>query len=159
MGTESLLARNTRVNNRAIHDRKWFLLLDSMTCDPSCKSKIGAEVAKESVRNEKITKKSLEAKSSAYAYALKTDVRTHCYDLGVTSKLEPDPMLTLCPGYGLGCADDLSHRSLRATDGRNGVSLEVDATNPYRFLSTPTSASDQVVPVTSGYRFHEERGV
>ncbi|MED6152881.1 hypothetical protein PIB30_096219 [Stylosanthes scabra] len=32
------------------------------------------------------------------------------------------------------------------------------ATNPYRFVSTPTSASDQVVPLTSGYRSHEERG-
>ncbi|MED6189685.1 hypothetical protein PIB30_098475 [Stylosanthes scabra] len=93
MGTESLLARNTRVN-RAIHDREGFLLLDSMTCDPSCKSKIGAKVAKESVRNEKITKKSLEAKSSAYADAPKTDGCTHCHDLGVTSKLKPDPMRT-----------------------------------------------------------------
>ncbi|MED6175020.1 hypothetical protein PIB30_074580, partial [Stylosanthes scabra] len=31
--------------------------------------KIGVEVAKESARNEKITKKSLEARFSAYAYA------------------------------------------------------------------------------------------
>ncbi|MED6139439.1 hypothetical protein PIB30_083870 [Stylosanthes scabra] len=93
MGTDSLLARNTRVN-RAIHDRGRFLLLDSMTCDLSCSAKIGAEVAKESARNEKITKKSLEDKSSAYAYAPKTDVRTHCHDLGGTSRLEPDPMRT-----------------------------------------------------------------
>ncbi|MED6174198.1 hypothetical protein PIB30_066742, partial [Stylosanthes scabra] len=59
-------------------------------------AKIGAEVAKEIVTNEKITKKSLEAKSSAYAYATKTDVRTHCHDLGgtCTSRLEPDPMHT-----------------------------------------------------------------
>ncbi|MED6129461.1 hypothetical protein PIB30_108181, partial [Stylosanthes scabra] len=57
-------------------------------------AKIRTEVAKESARNEKITKKSLEAKSSAYAYAPKTDVRTHCHDLGVMSMLEPDPMRT-----------------------------------------------------------------
>ncbi|MED6224382.1 hypothetical protein PIB30_083414 [Stylosanthes scabra] len=35
---------------------------------------------------------------------------------------------------------------------------DADVTNPYRFVSTPTSASDQVVPLTSGYRSHEERG-
>ncbi|MED6164008.1 hypothetical protein PIB30_085444 [Stylosanthes scabra] len=61
---------------------------------PRHKAKIGAEVAKESMRNEKITKKSLGAKSSAYAYAPKTDVRTHCHDLGGTSRLELDPMRT-----------------------------------------------------------------
>ncbi|MED6208359.1 hypothetical protein PIB30_044250 [Stylosanthes scabra] len=111
MGTESLLARNTRVN-RAIHDWEGFSLLDSITCDLSCSviqssshelqhfvglaftAKIGAEVAKESARNEKITKKSLETKSSTYAYAPKTDVRTYCHDLGGTSRLEPDPMRT-----------------------------------------------------------------
>ncbi|MED6123255.1 hypothetical protein PIB30_047410 [Stylosanthes scabra] len=109
METESLLARNTRVN-RAIQNRGGFLLLDSMTCDLLCSvsqssshelkhfvglafaAKIGVEVAKESTRNEKTIKKSLEAKSSAYAYAPKTDVRTHCHDLGGTSKLELDPM-------------------------------------------------------------------
>ncbi|MED6127231.1 hypothetical protein PIB30_086036, partial [Stylosanthes scabra] len=91
MGTESHLARNTRVN-RAIHDQGGFLLLDSVTCDLSCSAKIGTEVAKKSARNEKITKKSLEAKFSAYMYAPKTNVRTHCHDLGVTSRLESDPM-------------------------------------------------------------------
>ncbi|MED6161350.1 hypothetical protein PIB30_059878 [Stylosanthes scabra] len=55
---------------------------------------IGAEAAKGSARNEKITKKILEAKSSTYACVPKTDVRTHWNDLGVTSKLEPDPMHT-----------------------------------------------------------------
>ncbi|MED6114117.1 hypothetical protein PIB30_077241 [Stylosanthes scabra] len=55
---------------------------------------IGTENAKKSARNEKITKKSLEAKSNAYAYAPKTDVRKHCHDLGVTSRLELDPVRT-----------------------------------------------------------------
>ncbi|MED6224028.1 hypothetical protein PIB30_079810 [Stylosanthes scabra] len=93
MGTESLLARNTRVN-RAIHDRERFLLLDSMTRDPSCSAKIGAEVAKESARNEEIAKKSLEARFRAYAYTTGTDVRTHCHVLGGTPRLELDPMRT-----------------------------------------------------------------
>ncbi|MED6178040.1 hypothetical protein PIB30_103934 [Stylosanthes scabra] len=47
-------------------------------------------MAKESARNEKIAKKSLETKSRAYAYAPKGPMRTQCHDLGVTSKLEPD---------------------------------------------------------------------
>ncbi|MED6109417.1 hypothetical protein PIB30_033393 [Stylosanthes scabra] len=93
MGTESLLARNIRVN-RAIHDWEGFLLLDSMTCDLSCSAKIGAEVAKESARNEEITKKSLEAKFRCLCVRTKADVRTHCHDLGGTSRLEPDPMRT-----------------------------------------------------------------
>ncbi|MED6212021.1 hypothetical protein PIB30_079181 [Stylosanthes scabra] len=86
--------------------------------------------------NEKITKKSLEAKSSAYAYAPKADVRMHWHDLGGTSRLEPDPMrthlkrvVTLCPGCGVKYVDDLSRWCLRATDGRNDVNLEdVNAT-------------------------------
>ncbi|MED6162925.1 hypothetical protein PIB30_075076, partial [Stylosanthes scabra] len=61
-------------------------------------AKFGAEVAKESARNEKIAKKSLEAKSRAYAYALKGPMHTHCHDLGVTSKLEPDHMCTHLKG-------------------------------------------------------------
>ncbi|MED6152564.1 hypothetical protein PIB30_093244 [Stylosanthes scabra] len=93
MGTESLLARNTRVN-RAIHDREGFLLLDSMICDLSCSAKIGVEVAKESVRNEEITKKSLEAKFRCLCIRSMANVRTHCHDLGSTSRLEPDPMRT-----------------------------------------------------------------
>ncbi|MED6128719.1 hypothetical protein PIB30_100711 [Stylosanthes scabra] len=48
-------------------------------------AKFGAEVAKESARNEKIAKKSLKAKSRAYAYAPKEPMRTHCHALGVTS--------------------------------------------------------------------------
>ncbi|MED6114358.1 hypothetical protein PIB30_079554 [Stylosanthes scabra] len=48
-------------------------------------AKFGAEVAKESARNEKIAKKSLKAKSRAYAYAPKEPMHTHCHDLGVTS--------------------------------------------------------------------------
>ncbi|MED6200550.1 hypothetical protein PIB30_086251, partial [Stylosanthes scabra] len=56
------LTRYTRVNERK-HDR----------------AKFGAEVAKESARNEKITKKSLKAKSRAYAYAPKEPTRTHCH--------------------------------------------------------------------------------
>ncbi|MED6114241.1 hypothetical protein PIB30_078492 [Stylosanthes scabra] len=47
--------------------------------------KFGAEVAKESARNEKIAKKSLKTKSRAYAYAPKGPMRTHCHALGVTS--------------------------------------------------------------------------
>ncbi|MED6188437.1 hypothetical protein PIB30_085966 [Stylosanthes scabra] len=49
----AFLTRYTRVNERK-HD--W--------------AKFEAEVAKESARNEKIAKKSLKAKSRAYAYAL-----------------------------------------------------------------------------------------
>ncbi|MED6152352.1 hypothetical protein PIB30_091177, partial [Stylosanthes scabra] len=92
--------------------------------------KIGAEVTEDSARNEKITKKILEVRFRAYAYASVIDVRTHCHVLRGTSRLEPEPMrthlkipcrvVTLCPSYRLRCADDLSHRSLRATDGRNG---------------------------------------
>ncbi|MED6126561.1 hypothetical protein PIB30_079654 [Stylosanthes scabra] len=48
-------------------------------------AKFGAEVAKESARNEKITNKTLKVKSIAYAYAPKEPMRTHCHDLGVTS--------------------------------------------------------------------------
>ncbi|MED6185993.1 hypothetical protein PIB30_062463 [Stylosanthes scabra] len=58
----AFLTRYTRVNERK-HDR----------------AKYGAEVAKESARNEKI------AKSRAYVYAPKEPLRTHCHDLGVTS--------------------------------------------------------------------------
>ncbi|MED6122976.1 hypothetical protein PIB30_044950 [Stylosanthes scabra] len=47
--------------------------------------KFGAEVAKESERNEKIAKKSLKVKSRAYAYASKEPMRTHCHALAVTS--------------------------------------------------------------------------
>ncbi|MED6162442.1 hypothetical protein PIB30_070472 [Stylosanthes scabra] len=49
------------------------------------KAKFGVEVAKENARNEKIAKKSLKAKSRAYAYAPKEPMRTHCHALGVTS--------------------------------------------------------------------------
>ncbi|MED6152380.1 hypothetical protein PIB30_091512 [Stylosanthes scabra] len=49
------------------------------------RKKFGAEVAKESARNEKIAKKILKAKSRAYAYAPKEPVRTHSHALGVTS--------------------------------------------------------------------------
>ncbi|MED6109859.1 hypothetical protein PIB30_037427 [Stylosanthes scabra] len=80
----SFLTRYTRVKERK-HDRVRFLFLDSMTCDLLYCAKFGAEVAKESARNEKITKKSLKAKSRAYAYAPKGPMRTHCHALGVTS--------------------------------------------------------------------------
>ncbi|MED6152325.1 hypothetical protein PIB30_090836 [Stylosanthes scabra] len=65
----AFLTRFTRVNERK-HDRR---------------AKFGAEVAKESARNEKIAKKSLKAKSRAYAYAPKEPMRMHCHALGVTS--------------------------------------------------------------------------
>ncbi|MED6146692.1 hypothetical protein PIB30_036847 [Stylosanthes scabra] len=122
-------------------------LIRLFKCFRVSQAKIGAKVAKESARIEKIAKKSLEAKSSAYAYAPKTDVRTHCHDLGFSSKLEPDPMRThlrdlcrvviLCPGRGLRCADNLSHRSLSATDGRNGVSLEAVNAMPLPITGGP----------------------
>ncbi|MED6112697.1 hypothetical protein PIB30_063899 [Stylosanthes scabra] len=48
-------------------------------------AKLGAEVAKESARNEKIAKKSLKAKSRAYAYAPNESMRMHCHDFGITS--------------------------------------------------------------------------
>ncbi|MED6185409.1 hypothetical protein PIB30_056827 [Stylosanthes scabra] len=48
-------------------------------------AKFEAELAKESARNEKLAKKSLKAKSRAYAYAPKEPMRTHCHDLGVRS--------------------------------------------------------------------------
>ncbi|MED6196529.1 hypothetical protein PIB30_048313 [Stylosanthes scabra] len=82
--TRAFLTRYTRVNERK-HDRVRFLFLDSMTCDLLGRAKFGAEVAKESARNEKIAKKSLKAKSRAYAYAPKKPMRKHCHDLGVTS--------------------------------------------------------------------------
>ncbi|MED6212675.1 hypothetical protein PIB30_085809 [Stylosanthes scabra] len=80
----SFLTRYTRVNE-CKHDRVRFLFLDSMTYDLLCCAKFGAEVAKESARNEKIAKKSLKVKSRAYAYTPKKPMRTHCHDLGVTS--------------------------------------------------------------------------
>ncbi|MED6178462.1 hypothetical protein PIB30_107860, partial [Stylosanthes scabra] len=55
---------------------------------------IGEEVAKESARNEEITKKILKAKFRSLCVSTKADVRTHCHDLGGTSRLEPDPMHT-----------------------------------------------------------------
>ncbi|MED6189412.1 hypothetical protein PIB30_095741, partial [Stylosanthes scabra] len=57
-------------------------------------TKFGVEVAKKGERNEKITNKSLEAKSRAHAYASNEPMRTHCHDFGVMSKLEPDHMRT-----------------------------------------------------------------
>ncbi|MED6220830.1 hypothetical protein PIB30_048594 [Stylosanthes scabra] len=100
------------------------------------------EVAKKSARHEKL--KSLEAKSSAYAYAPKTDVRTHCHNFGGTSKLESDPMrthlkivVTLCADCGVKCADELSRWSLRATDGKNGVNLEVVNATPLPITGGP----------------------
>ncbi|MED6125513.1 hypothetical protein PIB30_069167 [Stylosanthes scabra] len=119
MGTESLLTQNTRVN-RAIHDQEGFLLLDSMTCDLSCSAKIGAEVAKESARNEQIMKKSLEAKFICLCVRTKTD-----------------RLVIFCLGYGLKCANDLSCRSLRATDGRNRVSLDAVKATPLPITGGP----------------------
>ncbi|MED6134770.1 hypothetical protein PIB30_040036 [Stylosanthes scabra] len=82
-------------------------------------------------RNEEIAKKSLEAKTAnaAYAYASNADVRMH--PLTWTTRPRPETehgrahlkllcrVVTLCLGYGLKCVNDLSCRSLRATDGRN----------------------------------------
>ncbi|MED6161172.1 hypothetical protein PIB30_058233 [Stylosanthes scabra] len=118
--------------------------LGAFWINQSIQAKIRKEVAKNSARNEKITKKSLEVKSSAYAYIPKTDVRMHCHDLGGTFRLEPDPMrmhlkrvVTLCPGCGVKCANDLSRWSLRATDGRNGVNLEAVNATPLPITGGP----------------------
>ncbi|MED6174638.1 hypothetical protein PIB30_070964 [Stylosanthes scabra] len=62
----------------------WWKFIDSVGILRSL-AKFGAEVAKESARNEKIAKKSLKAKSRAYAYAPKGPMRTHCHALGVIS--------------------------------------------------------------------------
>ncbi|MED6109602.1 hypothetical protein PIB30_035196 [Stylosanthes scabra] len=78
----AFLTRYTRVNERK-HDRVRFLFLDSMTCDLLYCAKFGAKVAKESARNEKISKKSLKVKSRAYAYAPKEPIRTHQRSLSV----------------------------------------------------------------------------
>ncbi|MED6111672.1 hypothetical protein PIB30_054488 [Stylosanthes scabra] len=66
----AFLTQYTRVNERK-HDRVRLQ-----------QAKFGAEVAKESAGNEKIAKKSLKAKSRAYAYAPKEPMRTHCHALG-----------------------------------------------------------------------------
>ncbi|MED6113150.1 hypothetical protein PIB30_068148 [Stylosanthes scabra] len=58
---------------------------DKPDFDGAVNAKFGAEVAKKSARNEKITKKSLKAKSRAYAYAPYEPVHMHCHALGVTS--------------------------------------------------------------------------
>ncbi|MED6151726.1 hypothetical protein PIB30_085146 [Stylosanthes scabra] len=78
----AFLTRYTRVNERK-HDRVRFILIIALVQFASIsdlighedmpkfkcgeRAKFGAEVAKESARNEKITKKSLKAKSRAYA--------------------------------------------------------------------------------------------
>ncbi|MED6164191.1 hypothetical protein PIB30_087335 [Stylosanthes scabra] len=62
------------------------VLPKSWQCVPtSALAKFGVEVTKESARNGKIAKKSLKAKSRAYAYAPKKPIRMQCHDLGVTS--------------------------------------------------------------------------
>ncbi|MED6139563.1 hypothetical protein PIB30_085048 [Stylosanthes scabra] len=100
---------------------------------------IGPEVAKESARNEKITKKSLDAKFSAYAYA----PRLICVRITMTCAARPGwnrtlcQVVILCLSYGLKCADDLSCRSLRATDGRNGASLEAINAMPLPITGGP----------------------
>ncbi|MED6112632.1 hypothetical protein PIB30_063309 [Stylosanthes scabra] len=66
----AFLTRYTRVNERK-HDR----------------AKFGAEMAKESTSNEKMAKKSLKAKSKAYAYAPKGPMRTHCHALGLCVRI------------------------------------------------------------------------
>ncbi|MED6162588.1 hypothetical protein PIB30_071914 [Stylosanthes scabra] len=83
--------------------------------------KTGVEVAKKGERNDKIAKKSLKANSAAYAYASKDLCR----------------VVTLCLGYGLKCADDLSCRSLRASDGKNGVSTDAINTTSLPITGRP----------------------
>ncbi|MED6226210.1 hypothetical protein PIB30_101298, partial [Stylosanthes scabra] len=55
-------------------------------------AKIGAEVAKESAKNEKIMKKSLKAKFIAYAYA----PRLICVRISMTWAARPSWNRTLC---------------------------------------------------------------
>ncbi|MED6211026.1 hypothetical protein PIB30_069690 [Stylosanthes scabra] len=50
--------------------RGWLGLSTTLGQTNNLRAKFGAEVANESARNEKIAKKSLKAKSRAYAYAL-----------------------------------------------------------------------------------------
>ncbi|MED6221884.1 hypothetical protein PIB30_059111 [Stylosanthes scabra] len=144
MGTESLLAQNTRVN-RVIHDRGGFLLPDSMTCDLSCSVSqssshelkrfvglaftIGAEVAKESARNEEITKKSLEAKFRGLCVRTKADVHTHCHDLGCTSRLEPDPMhLSLWSGpFTVTNVSPYGHIEIMTKMAQSSLSIDKDS--------------------------------
>ncbi|MED6165088.1 hypothetical protein PIB30_096286 [Stylosanthes scabra] len=102
-------------------------------------AKIGAKVAKESARNEKITKKRLKAKFSAYAYA----PRLICKRIAMTWAARPSwnrtlcRVVILCLGYGLKCADDLSCRSRRATNGRNEVSFEAVNATPVPIMGGP----------------------
>ncbi|MED6223405.1 hypothetical protein PIB30_073669 [Stylosanthes scabra] len=90
---------------------------------------IRAKVAKESVRNEKITKKSLEARFRGLCVRTKADVRTHCHG-GRHVQAGTGP-------YALKCTDDLSCRFLRATDGRNVVSLEAVNATPLPITGGP----------------------
>ncbi|MED6175891.1 hypothetical protein PIB30_082603, partial [Stylosanthes scabra] len=60
------------------------------------------------------------------------------------------------------CCSILKLNELYAEQGKPGAELNLrgwhqitDATNPYRFVSTPTSASDQVVPLTSTFTMGE----
>ncbi|MED6214112.1 hypothetical protein PIB30_099852, partial [Stylosanthes scabra] len=47
-------------------------------------------------------------------------------------------VVTLCLGYGLKCADDLSCRSLRATDKRNGVNSDAVNATPLSTAGGPS---------------------
>ncbi|MED6124129.1 hypothetical protein PIB30_056170 [Stylosanthes scabra] len=81
MGMEVVLG----CSNGAVEPRICVLSLKSKYGLGLVKAKFGAEVAKESTRNEKNAKKSFKAKSRAYAYAPKEPVRTRCHALGITS--------------------------------------------------------------------------
>ncbi|MED6126544.1 hypothetical protein PIB30_079501 [Stylosanthes scabra] len=136
MGTDSLLARNTRVN-RAIHDREGFLLLDSMTCDLSCKCVSWFNRLRSEQKWLKRARGSRRSRRKAWrpnSVPMHMHQRLMCVRIAMTwvaRRLKSDPMrthlkrvVTLCPGCGVKCADDLSRWSLRATDGRNRVNLE-----------------------------------
>ncbi|MED6164463.1 hypothetical protein PIB30_090329 [Stylosanthes scabra] len=51
------------------------------------------------------------------------------------------------------------HGFLKSDYGASSSSQVDDATNPYRFVITPTSASDQVVSTRVGYRSQRGKGV
>ncbi|MED6116263.1 hypothetical protein PIB30_098482, partial [Stylosanthes scabra] len=95
MGTESLLARNTRVN-RAIHDREGFLLLDSMTCDPSCKwfNKLTSE--RMWLKRVQGTRRSQRKAWRPNPVPMRTHRRLMCVRIAMTWASRPSWNRTLC---------------------------------------------------------------
>ncbi|MED6137161.1 hypothetical protein PIB30_062450 [Stylosanthes scabra] len=61
---------NLRTEDKTSGNGDWYDIVEVKLMGTQKPAKFGAEVTKESARNEKIAKKSLKAKSRAYAYAL-----------------------------------------------------------------------------------------